>query len=131
MKTPIQRFDPPTKTILLLGVFLAAIFSALYLMNTSFLELFNYRVMDAVLANSSPKPISGAVVAVDIDEKSLASYGQWPWPRYRLANLLQHISQLGAKSIGLDMILAEPDRTSPRALARHYPERIWLSGEYN
>jgi two-component system, cell cycle sensor histidine kinase and response regulator CckA len=116
MKTPIQRFDPPTKTILLLGVFLAAIFSALYLMNTSFLELFNYRVMDAVLANSSPKPISGDVVVVDIDEKSLASYGQWPWPRYRLANLLKHIKLLGARSIGLNMILAEPDRTSLGAL---------------
>ena len=64
------------------------------------------------MASVLPKKSSDAVAVVTIDEKSLANYGQWPWPRYRLAYLLQKTKRLGAKSIGLDMILAEADRTS-------------------
>ena len=73
--------------IVIFGVVLASICAASYLMNSSMVELLNFRAMDAVLANAFPKTPSGAVVVVDIDEKSLAKYGQWPWPRYRLANL--------------------------------------------
>ena len=51
-------------------------------------------------------------VIVDIDEKSLIKYGQWPWPRYRIALLLSRLMELGPSSIGLDTALAEPDRTS-------------------
>jgi PAS domain S-box-containing protein len=112
MINPIHRLDPSTKMIVILGVVLTSICAALYLTNTSFIRILNYKVTDAILASVVPKTKSGAVVVVDIDEKSLANYGQWPWPRYRLAYLLQNIMRLGAKSIGLDMILAEPDRTS-------------------
>jgi len=56
---------------------------------------------------------SGSILIVDIDEKSLAKFGQWPWPRHRLAHLLEKIAEGSAKSIALTMILSEPDRTSP------------------
>ena len=55
---------------------------------------------------------SGVPLIVDLDEKSLAQFGQWPWPRYRIALLLEKLKELGALSIGLDMVFAEPDRTS-------------------
>ena len=32
---------------------------------------------------------SARVAIVDIDEKSLAQYGQWPWPRHKLAELVR------------------------------------------
>ena len=54
---------------------------------------------------------SGRVVIVDVDERSLARFGRWPWPRGQLARLLEKIEALGAASVGIDMIFAEPDET--------------------
>ena len=56
------------------------------------------------------------VRVVDIDEESLRRLGQWPWRRDRVAALVTRIQQLGAASIALDIMFAEPDRTSPAAL---------------
>jgi adenylate cyclase len=55
---------------------------------------------------------------VDIDAASLQRIGQWPWPRTRIAELVTKLRDAGAKSISLDLILAEPDRVSPGELAR-------------
>jgi adenylate cyclase len=54
---------------------------------------------------------------VDIDDESLARLGQWPWPRTRLAELVDQLGAAGAAAVGFDVIFAEPDRTSPRAAA--------------
>lgn len=53
------------------------------------------------------------VVIVDIDEKSLAKYGQWPWPRTRVADLVRRLTSAGAAAIAFDIVFAEPDRLSP------------------
>jgi adenylate cyclase len=53
------------------------------------------------------------VAIVDIDEDSLKTIGQWPWPRTTVAELVTRITQLGAIAIGFDVIFAEPDRMSP------------------
>jgi adenylate cyclase len=60
---------------------------------------------------------SRPVVIVDIDDRSLDAYGQWPWPRTRLATMVTKLSQLGARVIGFDIIFAEPDRLSPDLVA--------------
>jgi serine phosphatase RsbU (regulator of sigma subunit)/CHASE2 domain-containing sensor protein len=62
------------------------------------------------------------VVIVDIDEASVAELGQWPWPRTRLARLIKATHQLGARAIGLDMIMPEADRLSPGALIEERPD---------
>ncbi len=49
---------------------------------------------------------------VDVDEVSLAAIGQWPWPRYTLAELVDRLDELGAAAIAFDMLFAEPDRMS-------------------
>lgn len=62
----------------------------------------------------SPRQVTNAPVRiVDIDESSLQAYGQWPWPRTRLAELVDRLDRLGAKAIVFDIIFAEPDRLSP------------------
>lgn len=66
-----------------------------------------------------PRPFTPqAVRVVDIDEASLQAYGQWPWPRTRLAELVTRLHEAGATAIAFDVLLAEPDRTSPKAMAR-------------
>ncbi|MFZ4806768.1 MAG: CHASE2 domain-containing protein [Hyphomicrobiaceae bacterium] len=57
---------------------------------------------------------------VAIDEGSLAALGQWPWPRAVLADLIGQLHEAGAKVIALDVVLAEPDRMSPDAIARAF-----------
>ena len=55
------------------------------------------------------------VTIVDIDEKSLADprLGQWPWPRTRIADIITHLTRLGAVVIAFDAIFPEPDRLNP------------------
>jgi adenylate cyclase len=53
---------------------------------------------------------------VDIDDESLRRLGQWPWPRDRVARLIDQLARAGPASIALDIVFAEPDRTSPRTL---------------
>jgi adenylate cyclase len=59
-------------------------------------------------------------VIVDIDEQSLAAYGQWPWPRTLLADLVNKLTRLGSAAIGFDIIFAEPDRMSPAVAAQSF-----------
>jgi adenylate cyclase len=47
---------------------------------------------------------------VAIDEKSLKQFGQWPWNRSVVADLVSRIRGAGAKSIALDLVFAEADR---------------------
>ncbi len=58
------------------------------------------------------------VRVVDIDEASLAEIGQWPWPRDTLATLTRHLTEMGAASIGYDVLFPEPDRMSPARIAK-------------
>jgi len=92
---------------------------ALFLMPLSHWERFlvslDSAVIDLMFSVRGPMRASGEVVIVDIDEKSLAdqNLGQWPWPRNKVAALVQSIADSEPKVIGLDLLFAEPDRTSP------------------
>jgi adenylate cyclase len=57
------------------------------------------------------------VTIVDIDEKSLAKLGQFPWPRTRIADLVTELTRLGAVVIAFDVIFSEPDRLNPDVVA--------------
>jgi adenylate cyclase len=57
------------------------------------------------------------VTIIDIDEKSLAKLGQFPWPRTRIADLVTNLTRLGALVIAFDIVFAEPDRLNPDAAA--------------
>lgn len=68
---------------------------------------------DFMLSARSAPPRPESPVLIGIDEESLKAYGQWPWPRYRLARLVEKLHGLGAKVVALDFLMPEPDRTSP------------------
>jgi adenylate cyclase len=59
---------------------------------------------------------------VAIDEASLQKLGQWPWPRSRLAEIVDKLGALGASAVIFDVILAEPDRLSPENLLSGLPD---------
>jgi adenylate cyclase len=64
---------------------------------------------------AAPQPAPVAIV--DIDEASLRKFGQWPWPRTRIAEMVTRLTQAGALVIAFDVIFAEPDRLSPDVVA--------------
>ncbi len=58
-----------------------------------------------------PRPYTPADVrVVDIDETSLKAFGQWPWSRARVADMVEVLASHGASAIVFDVLFAEPDR---------------------
>lgn len=66
------------------------------------------------------------VLIVDVDDASLSQLGQWPWPRDRLAAMVDRLSGMGAAVIVFDILFAEPDRLSPRNLVGNAAVRAAL-----
>ncbi|WP_323048267.1 CHASE2 domain-containing protein [Paraburkholderia sp.] len=67
-------------------------------------------------------PTAQPVTIVEIDEETLATVGQWPWPRNRLAELVDAIAAKKPLAIGLDIYMPEPDQTSPDKVAANLPK---------
>ncbi|MET4066044.1 adenylate cyclase [Bradyrhizobium sp. S3.2.6] len=57
------------------------------------------------------------VTIVDIDDKSLARFGQWPWSRTRIADMIVNLTSNGAVVIGFDVVFSEADRLNPDLVA--------------
>ncbi|MBU0676422.1 MAG: adenylate/guanylate cyclase domain-containing protein [Proteobacteria bacterium] len=95
------------------GIFLTFILSAAYVHQPEFCRFLDNKLYDIILTRVHGTETSGVPVIVDLDETSLKKFGQWPWPRYRIALLLAKLTQAGAASVGVDILLAEPDRSSP------------------
>lgn len=81
------------------------------------LDLFFY---DLFMKHSVSEECPAQITIIDIDETSLSAVGQWPWPRYRLAQLIAELSEMQPKAMGLDIILPEPDRTSLKNIQRQF-----------
>ena len=69
--------------------FLLTLFiSSVYFLDLSFLSLLELKTLDLRFRSRGNIPTSGEVALVTIDEKSLDELGRWPWPRARMAELL-------------------------------------------
>ena len=89
-----------------------AVFPAAFVQPRLLDDLRNF-VFDS-FQRAAPRPYDpqAPVKIVGIDEASLKAFGQWPWPRTRLAELTDRLTSMGASAIAFDFIFAEPDRTS-------------------
>lgn len=107
---------------LILSSFLAFFLSWAYLFMPQAFFSFDNRLRDFMFIIRGELPKSDSVVIIDIDEKSLKEYGQWPWQRDVFAQLLYKLSDAGVGIIGLDIVFAEADRSSPHRFASRFPE---------
>jgi signal transduction histidine kinase/CheY-like chemotaxis protein/HPt (histidine-containing phosphotransfer) domain-containing protein len=98
---------------LILGLFMTLLIAGFTLVQPTFLESLQFKVYDFFLRAHPREKKSDVPVVVTLDEKTIQQFGQWPWPRYRVALLSEKIKRLGPASIGLDIMFPEPDRTSP------------------
>src|SRR6202000_2948993 len=80
-------------------------------------EELRVRVFDSFQRIDPRVKTARPVTIVDIDEPSLKKFGQWPWPRTRLADMVINLANLGAVAIGFDVVVAKPDRLNPDILA--------------
>ncbi|WP_263832459.1 CHASE2 domain-containing protein [Sulfurospirillum oryzae] len=85
-----------------------------YLYYSSFWLPFEYKIKDRMLQSRGEIKGDENIVIIDIDEKSLKALGQWPWSRDKVAKLLENLSNLGVAIVGLDVVFAEADNSSPQ-----------------
>lgn len=90
--------------------------ACLFLLSLPPLEFTELILYDLRFTSRGPLPPSPAVVLALVDEKSLHTEGRWPWPRAKLARLVDILSREGARVIGFDIGFFEPDENSPLAL---------------
>jgi adenylate cyclase len=70
-------------------------------------------IYDARLRWTMPRTMDRHIVIVDVDEKSLAAVGHWPWARNRVADLVNELFERQQVAVvGFDMVFPEPDDTS-------------------
>ena len=60
------------------------------------------------------------VVIIDIDEKSLGKFGQFPWSRSVFAKILENVNKTNPKAIGFDVFFTEKDKQSPDEFLKAY-----------
>ncbi len=97
----------------LAGIIGAALALAVVFQQPALVNIARDRLFDQ-FQRLSPRAYSADPVrVVEIDDAALEKYGQWPWPRHRFASIVDKLSDAGAAAIVFDVILAEPDRTSP------------------
>lgn len=70
-------------------------------------------IYDARLRATMPRTMDERIVIIDIDEKSLAEVGRWPWGRNRMAELTDELfDRQKVALVGFDVVFAEPDDSS-------------------
>lgn len=99
-----------------IGIVISVLIGICYVYQPYFVRFLDSKIYDIILRHNHTSNTSGLIEIIDIDERSLQEYGQWPWPRYRVALLLQKLRQSGARAIGMDILFAEPDANSPLVL---------------
>ena len=96
--------------VLVLSVLLANTAGLIHLPFIDFLENYAYdaRMLIGMKGGKDPR-----IVIVDIDEKSLAAEGRWPWSRNKMARLLDQLfDHYQVSLVGFDILFAEPDKSS-------------------
>lgn len=81
-------------------------------------------VLYDVLARSNGRAADPSILIVDIDDRSLAELGAWPWSRDVHGQMIDRLSDAGAKTIVYDVLFSQaspdplPDRALGQAIAR-------------
>lgn len=122
MKVPrrLRRFARRFGATRVFCLVLLALLAALRIADPHVVEELRLRTFDAYQVLDPRVKTVRPVLIVDIDETSLARYGQWPWPRTRVADLVTALTKMGAIVIAFDVMFPESDRLSPATAAESF-----------
>ena len=98
---------------------LLIILIAIKILNPSFVKSISYLSFDVYQKIFVEKKDS-KVIIIDIDEKSLGKFGQFPWNRSIFAKILDQLNTSNPKAIGFDIFFTEKDKQSPGAIIKSY-----------
>jgi len=99
------------------------LFTALFYLfwwNTPLLRQLDYKLYDQLNTIFPTLNTPDSTVIVDIDDKSLKAFGQWPWPRVITAELINRVADSNPNVIAFDIVFSESDRSSPKTLQTFY-----------
>jgi adenylate cyclase len=116
MKIPPWRWRAIGSAPLTVGGILLVL--ALFTVGVPLLDLMELKAYDLRVRSRGSLPPSPSVAMAVIDEKSLDAEGRWPWPRSKLAALVDALGRDGARVIGFDIGFSEPDENSELMLVR-------------
>ena len=85
---------------------------SLFLKGVPILDLVELKSYDLRFLSRGQQEPTPAVVMALIDDKSIEMEGRWPWPRTKIAKLINILSQNGAKVIGFDIGFFEPSQNA-------------------
>lgn len=98
---------------LLAAAVLGACAHAIGVLPLRFVTQLDLAIADSRLRAFMPRTLDPRIVIVDIDERSLAEVGRWPWGRDRMAALADELFvRQRAAVVGFDVLFAEPDTSS-------------------
>ncbi|SAK87101.1 two component system histidine kinase [Caballeronia glebae] len=96
-----------------LAIVLALAGHALSRYDIRFIDSLDAMIYDAKVRLFMPRTTDTRIVILDIDEKSLAELGRWPWDRARMAALVDTLfSRERIAVLGFDMVFAQADASS-------------------
>jgi adenylate cyclase len=116
---PFRFFNPVTITVCLTLFVLL-----LFIFGVQIFDLIELKTFDLRFLSRGVNQPSSHVVIAAIDEKSLRAEGRWPWPRSKLAKLIDTLSEDGAKVISFDILFAEPDENTHLVFINELDERL-------
>ena len=90
-----------------------ALLHAVGVLRLGVLDRLDNIIYDTRLVATMPKTLDDRIVIVDIDEKSLAQVGRWPWGRNKLSDLTEELFERQKIALmGFDVVFAEADESS-------------------
>lgn len=96
----------------------------LFLIGVPIFDFLELKTYDLRFVSRGARAPSSAVVMAVIDEKSLDTEGRWPWPRAKLASLVDMLSRDGARVIAFDIGFSEADENSQLAILDEVAKQI-------
>ena len=93
-------------------IVVAAVLLGVRIDNSDIVKTLRFKTWDYFQKIQPREVISDSVTVVNISEKDLKTYGQWPWPRHVMAMLHAKIADAGAILVNYNVLFAEADRMS-------------------
>ena len=93
-------------------IVVAAVLVGVRIDNSDIVKTLRFKTWDYFQKIQPREVISDSVTVVNISEKDLKTYGQWPWPRHVMAMLHAKIADAGAILVNYNVLFAEADRMS-------------------